>query len=117
MSAYYWSICFSGVVRAGRQRPDLVGLANMKTHGNMQQLASHINNSLITVSADLTRLTGADVVCEPEASPDECDYTIGPYEVFCKLERINIRKSPGPDELPNWFLRDFAFALCSVPHI
>ena len=29
-----------------------------------------------------------------------------------KLERINIHKAPGPDCLPNWFLRDFAFALC-----
>jgi len=32
--------------------------------------------------------------------------------MFNKLERINIRKASGPDDLPNWFLRDFGFALC-----
>jgi len=34
-----------------------------------------------------------------------------PYEVFHKLSRINIRKYVGPDNIPNWILRDFAFAL------
>ena len=28
------------------------------------------------------------------------------------MEQIKTRKSPGPDNLPNWVLRDFAFALC-----
>jgi hypothetical protein len=32
--------------------------------------------------------------------------------VIGKLERITIRKAPGRDSSPNWFLRDFAFALC-----
>ena len=94
-------------------RSGLVGLANSKTHGDMQELANHINESLIEVSADLTRLSAVDdVVGEYEASLGECDYFVSPDEVFHKLERINIRKSPGPDGLPNWFLRDFAFALC-----
>ena len=37
---------------------------------------------------------------------------ITPEVVFYRLEHIKIRKAPGPDNLPNWFLRDFAFALC-----
>jgi Reverse transcriptase (RNA-dependent DNA polymerase) len=36
---------------------------------------------------------------------------ITPIEVFHKLSHINVHKSPGPDGLPNWFLRDFAFAI------
>jgi len=45
------------------------------------------------------------------ATPGECKYIISPDALFHKLERMNIRKAPGPDNLPNWFLRDFAFAL------
>jgi len=51
---------------------------------------------------------------ESVAPPGECvyDYEITAETVFHKLERIIIiRKAPGPDELPNWFLRDFGFAL------
>jgi hypothetical protein len=36
---------------------------------------------------------------------------IEPFEVFNKLSRIKAHKSPGPDGIPNWFLRDFAFAI------
>ena len=42
------------------------------------------------------------------APPGELDYSISPEDVFRKLGRINIRNAPGPDCLPNWFLRDFA---------
>ena len=94
-------------------KQELAGLANQLTGGNMQELAHRINASLINVSADLTRLTESAKYTdnETEAPPGECDYTISPDVVFHKLERINIRKAPGPDNLPNWFLRDFAFAL------
>jgi len=95
-------------------KPDLVGLANEHADGDMPTLANLINQSLIRVSNDLVRL---DEFCEDHsdslmAPPGELDYTISPEDVFRKLERINIRKAPGPDCLPNWFLRDFAFALC-----
>jgi len=98
-------------------KPDLLGLCNELTDGNMQELADLINESLINVSADLTRLTAVDDNYNEQATtatPGECDweYTISPEVVFRKLERINIRKAAGPDNLPNWFLRDFAFALC-----
>ena len=103
-------------------KPDLVGLANELTDGDMHKLACRINASLINVSADLTRLTMADDVCRQQvlpttaattaATPGDCEYIISEYAVFRSLERINIRKAPGPDNLPNWFLRDFAFALC-----
>jgi hypothetical protein len=57
-----------------------------------------------------------DSECVTNTVPD--DYIIQPIEVFHKLLNINIRKPPGPDGIPNWFLRDFAFALsdpiCSI---
>ena len=92
-------------------KPDLVGLANQLTDGDMQKLAGCINDSLINVSADLTRLTTPENIVHV-ATPSEWEYTVTPQIVFNKLEHINIRKAPGPDNLPNWFLRDFAFALC-----
>ena len=45
-----------------------------------------------------------------DSSSYQDKYIIHPYEYFHKLSRINIRKSVGPDNIPNWILRDFAFA-------
>ena len=96
-------------------KPDLVGLANDLTGGDMDDLARLINESLIKVSSDLTRLSASDNYLDMEAERDmlhdECDYIITPNIVFRRLEHINIHKAPGPDNIPNWFLRDFAFAL------
>ena len=96
-------------------KPELLGLANALTGGDVKLLANTINDSLIRVSADLNRLTSIADPSEtdPEASFEESDFTISPEAVFRRLEKINIRKAPGPDNLPNWFLRDFAFALCN----
>ena len=94
-------------------KPDLDGLANEHTDGNMHALATLINQSLERVSHDLTRLDPYDYcTLSSVAPPGVSDYIISPEDVFRKLECINIRKAPGPDSLPNWFLRDFAFALC-----
>ena len=35
-------------------------------------------------------------------------FVIDPDTVLSKLERINVHKAPGPDGIPNWFLRDYA---------
>jgi len=87
-------------------KPDSVGLANEITVVSMQRLANNINASLIKVSADLDRLKAATPIYQ------YVDYEITAEIVFNKQERINIRKAPGPDDLPNCFQRDFGFALC-----
>ena len=33
------------------------------------------------------------------------------FEVLNELERIDVHKSSGPDSLPNWALREYAFAI------
>jgi hypothetical protein len=87
----------------------LMGLANKLTNGNLAQLAQTINTSLQQVSDDLTPLTDQDLL--PNA--DFLQYMeIQPYEIFFKLNSIKIRKAPGPDDIPNWMLRDFAGILC-----
>jgi hypothetical protein len=95
-------------------KPELTALANEVTDGDLQKLATIINTSLLNVSADLEKLSpeAADNDNVKETPPREFEYIISPEEVFHKLEKIKTRKSPGPDNMPNWFLRDFAFALC-----
>ena len=92
-------------------KPELLPLINSVAGGDAQLLADLINSSLQQVSNDLSPLPP---VYSPETS-DVTDvgseYVIQPFEVFYKLTRIRIHKSPGPDNIPNWFLRDFAFAI------
>ena len=96
-------------------KPNLISLANDCTDGDINILAERINESLTKVSSDLTPISTNDQK-STELVPDE--YKVQPYEVFNKLSNINIRKSPGPDEIPNWFLRDFAFAISEpISHI
>jgi len=96
-------------------------MANEITDGSMQRLANKINASLVKVSADLNRLTAAkpltdQYVDNESVAPPECvyDYEITAATVLNKLEHIDIRKAPGPDDLPNWFLRDLV-SLCAIP--
>ncbi len=96
-------------------KPELQSLINEVAGGDVQLLADMINSSLQQVSRDLSPLPPA-CSCEKIDVPDE--FTIQPYEVFDALSRVNVYKSPGPDDLPNWFLRDFAFAITEpVCHI
>jgi hypothetical protein len=89
-------------------KPDLMGLANTQCDGDVEQLTNIINRSLQQVSADLQPLT-TNTFASCDNVP--CQYTIYPEEVYEQLTRINTRKAPGPDELPNWVLKEFAFAL------
>jgi len=89
-------------------KSDLSGLADMNCEGDIQQLTNIINQSLQSVSADLQPLT-ANTFTAVDQVPSQ--YTIYPEEIFSKLQRINTRKAPGPDNLPNWILKEFAFIL------
>ena len=87
------------------KKSELTGLANALTDGDMAALAEVINQSVKRVSDDLKPLravekTALDIVPE--------QFIIYPETVLMKLEKINVHKAPGPDGIPNWFLRDFA---------
>jgi hypothetical protein len=93
-------------------KPELISLINTVADGNTQILAELINGSLQQVSNDLSPLPPVwPVVANETTSCVANKFIIEQYEVFNKLSRINIHKSPGPDGIPNWFLRDFAFAI------
>ena len=55
-----------------------------------------------------------DSINNSNSDDDTTVYTISLEDVKEELSRINVYKAPGPDGIPNWFLRDFAPFL-SVP--
>ena len=71
----------------------------------MQALAEAINASLKKLTDDLKPLDSADGIAL-DSVPEQ--FVIYPDTVLSKLERINVHKAPGPDRIPNWFLRDYA---------
>jgi len=77
----------------------------------MQDLADGINVFFQQVAADLSPLSTDTIASLPQSDilPDE--FIIDQASVERKLSRINIFKSPGPDKLPNWILRDFCAQL------
>jgi hypothetical protein len=77
--------------------------------GDTELLANMINESLLNVSRDLTPLPLQPAVHERTSAVPA--FVIQPYEVFRQLSKISVHKSAGPDNVPNWYLRDFAFAL------
>ena len=81
-------------------------MANNLCKGNTQMLADNINNFFHSVSADLSPLNPEVIPEVADVSPDE--FIIEPYEVERKLSAINTRKSCGPDDIPNWFWREFS---------
>jgi hypothetical protein len=68
------------------------------------------------VSGDLKPLDTKLIPDVSDACPSE--YIIEPFEVEYKLSRIDAHKSGGPDEPPNWFLKEFSVFLaepvCSI---
>jgi len=87
-------------------RPSLDAMATDLFDGDFTRMANNINTFMQSVSADLKPL---DTELIPDVS-DACplENIIDPFEVESKLSRIDALKSSGPDELPNWFLRDFS---------
>ena len=88
---------------------ELTGLANELTDGNIHHLADIINTFLTNVSSDLKPIEPLPENLRHATVSSQ--HIVHAYEVFDKLSRINVRKASGPDNIPNWTLRDFAFAI------
>ena len=89
----------------------LQSLANEACDGDLQEMATKINKFFQSVSNDLTPLSAQDTTDCTLQVPAE--YIISVQEVERRLSHININKSTGPDEIPNWLLRDFASILAN----
>ena len=99
-----------------RSTHPLTGLANLLHDGDMLALANNINVSFQNVASDLEPLPADAAPPPPDSVPSE--FIIDQASVEIKLSRINIHKAQGPDDLPNWVLRDFCVSLagpvCSI---
>ena len=105
---------WSGIKKITRQhKPScLSNIARTKYDGDLNLLANDINSFLYSVSSDLEPLPSDFLSLynsdDSENSTDFNEYIIEPYAVEKKLNSIDIHKSNGPDDVPNWFLRDFS---------
>ena len=104
---------WTSIKRITRQQkpPCLYNIANEKYEGNLNLLAGDINKFLYSVSSDLEPLSSDILSLLNIYNVDEFnqnDYIIEPFAIEKKLNSIDIHKSNGPDEVPNWFLRDFS---------
>jgi hypothetical protein len=86
----------------------LISIINSIANSDTQLPGGTINNSLQQVTSDQPPLS-TEHVSEIGNVADE--QVIEPSNVFNKLLRIRVHKSPGPEGIPNWVLRDFAFAI------
>ena len=98
----FW--CHVKTILGTKQSPSFEGLANKLYGGDFEELASRINPSFKSVSDDLPPLE-----LKHSHTPVEIPskYTISVEEMSWKLGHLSVTKASGPDQLPNWVLRDF----------
>ena len=95
------------------ENPNLEGMANSISNGNVENLANHINIFLNSVSVDLKPLgVYSDIFDIVDAEPVQTNHWIDSEDVSNMLSNIKVHKAHGPYGLPNWLLRDFAPVLC-----
>lgn len=108
-------------------KTSLQPLIDSAADGDIQYFASSVNRILCEVSQDLkpvipphhnfqmttNRLDVTQPFSDDSSTTSQTNniHEITVIEVFNELERIDVHKSPGPDGLPNWALREYAFAI------
>jgi len=89
---------FTGQTR----QSELSDLANNVSNGSLHNLAEAINLSLIAVSDDLHPLQPAMTPSRPVIQLHQSILFFPETACFPPSGNINVRKAPGPDDLPNW---------------
>ena len=86
-------------------------LANSKCGGDMAALASKINDFLQSVTSDFVPISQQDDFTNGSSPSVPDNRIISVADVQTKLNKINIKKATGPDNIPDWILRDGACSL------
>ena len=87
---------------------NMVCLANSTCDGDMQELTCQINSFLQSVTDNFVPLTPQDDFTRGNDHTVSDSLTISVSDVQEKLLKVNIKKAMGPDNIPNWILRDCA---------
>ena len=85
-------------------------LSEKVSGGDMHLLAEEFGNHFSSISTSMPKISGDrsnNGVIIPES------YYISVEDVETKLSKVKLNKSSGPDEIPNWILRDCAVLLSS----
>ena len=88
-------------------KSNVQSLANKTMDGNVELLASKMNDFFISVSEHLTRLDRNNEAFDVEGQlPDE--YIIGLTTTLQALRKVKTNKATGPDNFPAWILNNNA---------
>ena len=79
--------------------------------GDCEQLAENVNSFFKSITSNMQPLETINWPVESIQVPDK--YLLSVEKVEKALLAINTSKSPGPDNIPSWILRDFAGVLGS----
>ena len=92
---------------------EMQGLANNLCEGNIEALANRINEFLVSVSINLSRLIDDLAVFDVQ---DEipAKYVISVMMTETALQQIKVNNAVGPDNLPAWVLGDNASSLAAT---
>ena len=102
----------------------LAGFAKNKTFSNFvvnnqvfagKELADKINDVFVSSTQDIPPLNKSPVddLIENGSTNILPQFIIEEKDVYCKLSAISVSKSPGPDGIPNWVLKSYAYVLSS----
>ena len=88
-------------------KSNVQSLANKTTDGNVEILASKMNDFFISVSEHLPRLDRNNEAFDVEGQlPDE--YVIDLTTTLQALRKVKANKATGPDNVPAWILKNHA---------
>ena len=82
-------------------------LANKTTYGNVELLASKINNFFVSVSEHLPRLDRNNEAFDVDGQLPE-EYVIDLTTTLQALRKVKTNKTTGPDNVPAWILKNHA---------
>lgn len=86
-------------------------LSNLSVNGSIARgndLAEKINHFFSNLTNDIAPLQYTPI----QVTQISDDYIISPESVERSLLSIKVRKSIGPDDIPNWLLKNFASSIC-----
>ena len=90
----------------------LCDLADQLCGGDTLALANNINRVFKEVTSDLQPLPPAAAAASADHDvPDELIISVTDCEQ--KLSKLSVHKAMGPENIPNWILKDFSYILAS----
>ncbi len=101
-----WWKTIKSILRLNGSNSVLQCFVNNEYDGNFQKFTDELNEIFVLVSADLDPLHTSNT---PYSFRPILEEFVIPLETTVKqLMKVKVSKAVGPDEIPNWLLRDLA---------